>query len=224
MTFQNAIFDMDGTLFASEQYWRRAHIEAIGKVYGVIIPENEWEPLLSLWYNECNEYVLKRCGVKVDPEALREPMRAAMQKYYDSADIPRTPYSLEFIQAIRENGARIAIATSTPKYLCEGFLERMGIAPYIDGLFTTEMTSHGKASSPEVYDLALECVGGTKKNTLVFEDTLDPILTLHKASYRIVGVKNPQMARVYDKIEPLCELFLSSFKEAFDKYELQRAQ
>ena len=69
-----ALFDMDGTLVDSMQYWRGAHIEGL-TLAGYDVTDEMKEALLKVWGYENLRELLATWGIHKTVETLKEEAR-----------------------------------------------------------------------------------------------------------------------------------------------------
>ena len=83
------------------------------------------------------------------------------------------------------------VATSTDRRLAEAALRCAGIDGYFRGLITCADVGAQKEDSPAIYEGAMRRLQSSKRDTVVFEDSLAAIRTAKAAGFRVAGVYNP---------------------------------
>ena len=211
MKLKYAIFDLDGTLLDSLPIWDNLGLN-----------------------------MLRSLGYDPDP-ALGRQLKIMTMK--DGAqlckDLFQMPQSIEEIAALVEDQAQLAyrtvigtkpgvpaflerlkaagipmfIATNTRRDLVEDGLRRNGLEHYFEGILTCPEVGEGKKEGPAVYEESLRLLGGTKENTVVFEDAIHPIRTAKKAGFRVAAIYDPSSEGEHEEIRALAEVYFHSYDE-----------
>lgn len=194
MDFKYAIFDLDGTLVDSMSIWRNLEIKVFTRLVDGNIPSELKDKLFYMMWREMFPVAQEITGKTLDKKALYAEMRAIMTPKYKDGTIKLKKGVIEFLEHLKANGIKCAVATATPKEVCYPCLCVNGIDKYFDAFYTCEMVGKNKFS-PDVYDMALNALGGTKQNTMVFEDTLYCINTLKENGYRYTIISEPTQSK-----------------------------
>ena len=136
-----------------------------------------------------------------------------MIRYYYETKIPMKAGALEFIKQLKEKGIAVTVATSSDRILAEAGLSRVGILPYVDGIFTCGEAGAGKEKSPAVYLNAQEFMGTKVEETWVFEDVLHGIRTAGKAGFPTVGIYDVSSEAGREKIQKESTVYLGDLTD-----------
>lgn len=214
MNFKYAIFDMDGTLIDSMSLWRSIEIDLMQEYVGAKFEADIIKKLEILPLRQMLEYVNEQYGVYVDVSTAGDTSDERMSKNYLNGNIAVKPYVFEYLNFLKSRGIKLALATATPKWLCVPYLEKVGLIDYFDAIVTTkDDVKVGKSRGPDVYDAALNKVGGTKENTVVFEDVLVAIQTAKKAGFYTIAVEDKMQGDTRNLIKETADKFITSYKE-----------
>lgn len=214
MNFKYAIFDMDGTLIDSMYLWRTNEIslmqEYVGKKFDIKLTEK----LKILPLRQMIEYINKNFGTNIDVKTAGDASDEKMYKNYIEGKIKVKPYVFEYLLHLKSQNIKIALATATPKSLCVPFLEKVGLLEYFDVIATTkDDVNIGKSRGPDVYDFALKKLGGTKDNTVIFEDVLVAVKTAKNAGYYVISVYDEMQGNTREEIINISDKFINNYKE-----------
>ena len=102
----------------------------------------------------------------------------------------------------------------------EAALKRTGLRDYFRGFVTCEEAGAAKGDSPEVYERCLTRLRSTKKDTVVFEDSLQAIRTAKAAGFRVAGIYDPDSEEHQAEIREICDYYFRSFEELFEETRL----
>jgi HAD superfamily hydrolase (TIGR01509 family) len=105
------------------------------------------------------------------------------------------------------------IATNTRRDLVEDGLRRNGLLSYFEGIITCPEVGQGKKEGPAVYEEALRLLGGTKEDTVVFEDALHPIRTAKKAGFRVAAIYDSSSEGEHEEIKALSDYYFYHYDE-----------
>jgi len=104
------------------------------------------------------------------------PMKEYWDKYWkkvnyiiENITIPLRPGVRELLQYCKDNGIKMAVATSSTKYIAETCLGHAGILEYFDHIVSGDMVIN-KKPHPEVFLKAIEHFNIPIDEALVFED------------------------------------------------------
>ena len=184
MVLEALIFDVDGTIAETEE----AHREAFNRIF-------EQEGLDWHWDRTLYSALLHVTGGKerlrhfvrtyspseaqrfIDDDALVVAMHKRKTAIYkdliSTGGVPLRPGIARLIEQAREQGVRLAIATTTNpdplKALFEGTLGADALG-WFDAIAAGDMVQNKKPAS-DVYDLALSQLGLSGAQCLAFEDT-----------------------------------------------------
>lgn len=169
MTFQAVIFDLDGTLIASE-----AHALKIGQqvfsTHGFVLPEALFCQLIGRDFQEGREILRQSLPADLPFDRLDAEWREAARLAYEAEGIPLRPGALKLVQHLHAKGIPLAIATSSRSFAAEKKLRMTGLTPYFKAVITREDVQHPKPA-PDAYSLAASRLGHAPQSCLAFEDS-----------------------------------------------------
>ena len=143
--------------------------------------------LHAMYFEECPAYFRRKFGITdTDEEILNEFTEMAAAHYANNVE--EKPGARVLLQAMHKAGVRMCVATASGKNSVEAALERLGMAPYIEFVMTCSEAGVGK-EKPTLFDLCAARLGGTREDTVVFEDALYALRTAAEAGYRTVAVE-----------------------------------
>lgn len=201
---KNIIFDLDGTLIDSMPVWRNT-----GKRYleshNIPIPSNLLSILKKQTLPQTAEFFRKELGATQSVEEICQEVISYVSDQY-AYHIPLKPFVKDFLQAQKAKGVKMCILTASEASYIHLALERLEILPYFEFVATcTEMGA--TKDSPDVFYRMMERLGGTKEDTLIFED----------AYYAIKGAKDGGFC-VYAIADHTSETETAQIKSIADKY------
>ena len=187
---KGAIFDFDGTLVDSMFIW-----DTFGEDYlrtlGKEPKENLTKTFKTFTLEQAAEYYREHYGVALSVNKIVDDINEMV------AEIYRTKVTLkdgvrEFLEELRVQGAKMCVATVTDRPIVEDVLKKLGIRDFFTEIFTCAEVGHNK-ETPHIYRAALEVLGTSKEETVVFEDALHALMTAKNDGFPV--------AAVYDKHE-----------------------
>lgn len=206
---KGAIFDFDGTLVDSMFIW-----DTIGEDYlrslGKEPHEDLKETFLTLTLEEAAEYYRTHYGVTLFVKEIVDGVNAMVEGIYKTRVTLKHGVA-EYLRLLKENGARMCIATVTDRYLVEETLERLGILHYFSEIFTCAEVGYGK-DKPIIYRKALEHLDTAKNETYVFEDSLFALKTAKADGFTTVGVYDRHENR-QDNLKNLADYYIDDFAD-----------
>lgn len=184
------IFDLDGVLIDSEPLWRRAEIEIFATV-GLQLTEADCIRTQGLRIDEAVGFWFERApwsGPSV--EALASTIVERMAALIRSEGRPM-PGALESIEAARETGWRLGLASSSSSFLIGTVLERFGLADRFECVHSAEHEARGKPH-PDVYLSAARALGLPGADCVAVEDSAHGVASALAAGMRCIAVPAPE--------------------------------
>lgn len=163
------IFDMDGTLLDTEQYFKDAWIET-SKRWGFCDGEQFYENVAGRPVQTVKGKFTEHYNKTEDEFQAFAKQRVGMVLEMLEGNVPVKPYCFELLEFLKQNNIRMALATSTPMYITGRNMTVTGIGEYLDAVVTGEMVENGKPS-PDIFLLAAEKLGADPADCAVIEDS-----------------------------------------------------
>lgn len=216
MKITGAIFDMDGTLLNSMDYWAIAASEYL-RGLGITPFDSEdrhfLEDGMKVWY----ESAVKNHGLTASFEETGAGIYKIMDKYYAN-DVCLKDGVCEMLERLKAHGVKMCIASATDKEYVKKILTRLGIMDYFSAIFTSKEVGKGKRF-PLIYQVAMEYLGTAPETTYVFEDAHYAICTCHNNGINVVGVYDKNVYVSEDEIKSLCNYYLD--KDSKYKFDIE---
>ncbi len=189
------IFDMDGTLVDSMQYWRDLPLNLF-QTNGVPMPNNLEKLLASADLWQAAEVFAQQFIPQLTTRQIFDQLQQEMDAHY-AQDIPLLPGVRQLLKALQQNGKKMCIATMTDRPQVETMLHSQQLESIFDFLLTTPEVGSGK-NQPDIFLQACQRFGLPKQQVAVFEDSRTAAKTVLKLGMPLVFI--------YDEKSPLAEM------------------
>ena len=207
---RGAIFDLDGVLLDSMGIWKDLGARYLRSLH--IQPEPGLNEILFAMSMEQGAAYLKEHYPLPQSEAeIGEGIARMLEDYY-FYEVPAKPGAAALLNFLAERGIPMAAATSSPRTHVTRALERLGLLPYLQAVFTTGEVGVSK-HEPAIYHLAAERLGTAPEETLVFEDSLYALKTARAAGYCTVGVFDVHGEEDQAGLKAAAEVYLTALPE-----------
>lgn len=193
---QAVIFDMDGLMFDTERLLAEAVAQA-GKELGIPGIREFARRLAGVCLAEERRMFSERYGPDFPFDGLTRRKRELMDAWIRKNGVPVKPGLLELLRALKAEGYRTAVATSTAQKRAAGYLEQTGAAAYLDHAVYGDMLEKSKPD-PDIYLKTAAALGVAPEACMALEDSPVGIRSAHDAGMRTVMVP--------DLVEPDGEL------------------
>jgi HAD superfamily hydrolase (TIGR01509 family) len=212
---KTVIFDMDGLLVDSEvralKAWRevakKRGITGIDELFPKMIGMNVYTRGLLFAEVYGKDFPFTECN---------EEVRSLAHGYEAESPVPLKKGVRELLSYLRENGYRIAIASSGLLATIERRMNHHGIFEYFDVIVSGDMVTKSKPD-PEIFLLCAEKLGVSPAEITVLEDSQNGIKAAHAAGMRPVMV--PDFVAPEKEVAALAYAVCSSLFEVKEKYE-----
>lgn len=183
----HAIFDVDGTILDTTEMWNllpERYLLTCGiKVDGASLCER----MRSMSLPEAGEFLRTEFGLPYSVDEILHRVNDMTRRFYsEEAELRAGIPSLLF--ELHKRGVRMSVATAGDSELVLAAFRRHGIDGFFEGIATC--SEYGSKNSPDVYLAAAEIVGGSPRDTLVFEDSLFAARTAKAAGFFTAAVRD----------------------------------
>ena len=202
------IFDMDGTLLDSMEFWQnlgRKYLESKGKS-----PEDDLEAIIeSMTLQESASYFKTKYDLDEDVEAIIKQVLDFIEDKYLN-EIPLKKGVKKFLEKVNSQGYKMCILTTSEKSQAVGALKRTGVLDLFDEVYTDRDFNLSK-KDPQIYIKACEKMGESPSDTVVFEDALYAVESAKKTKCVVVGVYDEYSKGDWDKIISIADKAIKNF-------------
>lgn len=173
---QAVIFDVDGTLLDTERIYMEGWRQG-GALMGYPVPDTALVRTRAVSKEVAIPIYQAYCGADFPYEEIRAH-RTRIAEEIIAASTPEQlwmPGVRETLEALRQKGYRMAVATSTKLEFTLAHLKQAGLLEYFQAVVTGEMVEKGKPA-PDIFLLAAERLGCDPKECVAVGDTPADVL------------------------------------------------
>ncbi len=213
MTIKGLIFDMDGLLIDTE----RLSFEALVidcKERGHELTMEQFLSIRSLSIPKCEEKFKSYFGEDFDFKDSFEKHFQYMREHMDKYGVPMKKGADNILEFAKEQGLKLALATSTPLPIAESQLTSLGLWQYFDKVQSAADIKNGKPA-PDVYLAAAELLGLLPSECMAFEDSPNGVRSASSA-----GCKTVMVPDLSGPDEELSKLIFASVEDLDEAVEL----
>ena len=203
---RGAIFDMDGTLFDTEKYYRKAWFDAA--------PEFGEEPNIAFTEavsgtSSGEEFVriIKSFYPNIDAEAYLNRVIELVHDWSEKSLIVMEGVE-NILTFLKSNGIKMAVASSSPTELIERNLRRTNLRGYFESIVGGDQVSNGKPA-PDIFLLAAKKINLPASDCYVFEDSRNGIKAANVANCTPVLIVDQYKPE--DDIKKICSGIYDNF-------------
>ncbi|MDO4962429.1 MAG: HAD family phosphatase [Eubacteriales bacterium] len=208
--FDAVIFDLDGTLVDSMWMWTDIDIEYLSR-FGLKFEKKIQLDIAGMSIKETAAYFRDVLGVpQTDEQMVEAWISMSIEKY--KHEVALKPHAAEFLEILKKNGVRTAIASSNAIEMIEACLEANSIKDKFDSVVTSNEVKRGKPY-PDVYLYAAEKIGVPPERCLVFEDIPAGIMAAKEAGMKAVAVYDKYSEGSDREKHELADYYISDFGE-----------
>jgi sugar-phosphatase len=203
------IFDMDGLLVDSEPYWKIAEKICFGKL-GLTLTDELLRQVMGFRLTEVVEhwYNYQPWGEKNFEAVEADVLETVKQLIIENANaLPGVIQTLEFC---KNNGYKIALASSSAMSLINVVVDKLNIRHYFDLLVSAEFEPYGKPH-PSVFLTTAQKLNVLPTECLVFEDSVNGMIAAKAARMKCFVV--PELEKQEELYWQLANFKLVSLEE-----------
>ncbi len=164
-----AVFDLDGTIAATEDVWKVA-FENVARTFGpaLSVDRSAGEYAYEVWAKFLDKYPDR--GIKLTARELTDHTHAEFLKYLDGVEIAEGFWDIA-VKLQAEKGYKLALVTNTDKVVAERVLRRLELSKVFDVVVFGDDVEKRKPD-PKIYRLVLRKLGVKAAEAIAFEDSV----------------------------------------------------
>lgn len=206
---------MDGTLTDTMHIWDTA-AGAFLMMRG--IEPYDYHVFRHMGYRAGVRYMIEEYKLPLTYDEIMAELMKILEYYYVNVAQAK-PGVKDFLEAMKNKGVKMCIASATNQYLVEACLKRNGIYDYFCKVYSTVEENTTKFD-PYIFDLAKEYMGADE-NTFIFEDALYAIKTARKAGYKVIAVEDYSDEEQRDEIKELSDYYITDYSQIYNILNLR---
>ena len=152
--------------------------------------------------------ILYRGGISEDQMVLLGEEKETLYRQIYARHIEPAPGLVGFLEVLKQNGVRMAVASAAPKVNVDFVFEHIPIRDYFAAVIDADDVTRGKPD-PEIYLKAASLIRVKPQHCVVFEDSLNGIKAAKQAGAKVIGVTTTHPAEALEGID----MFIGDFTE-----------
>ena len=206
---KGAIFDFDGTLFDSMFIWNTAG-ETYLRSIGIEPREDLRKVLKTMSLLQSATYIREKYAVELTLEEIMDGINRTVEDFYFHTVQPKEGV-ITLLEQMKVKGIKMCIATATDRYQVNAALKRCGMESFFSEIFTCSDVGHGK-DEPFIFLKAMDYLGTTRKNTVVFEDAYHAAKTAKADGFVTVAVYDSHEEK-QKELQALSDFYFENYTE-----------
>lgn len=209
------IFDMDGVIFDSEQFvidiWN-----IVAEQKNLVGMEEACRECIGTNYDMTRKIMVERYGEAYDE--YRVLAREIQADYLAKNGMPQKPGVKELLQFLKDQGIKLALASSTKVDVVKSELSDAGFLDYFQVVIGGDMVSKSKPE-PDIFLKACEELGCVPTETYVIEDSYNGIRAASRAGMKPIMV--PDILQPNEEMKELAMWIFPSLMAVKKFFETQ---
>jgi HAD superfamily hydrolase (TIGR01509 family) len=187
------VFDFDGLILDTEEPVYRSWLE-VYQAHGEELPFERWVQIVGSTTTGFHpQYHLEeRLGRPLPKEVLDRRIGRRTEMILAQAVLPGV---VQHLDAARELGLKLGVASSSTHEWVEGHLARLGILDRFACVRCRDDVANAKPE-PDLYISVLECLGVPASEAIAIEDSPNGVAAAKRAGLRCVAIPNSITARL----------------------------
>ena len=215
---KTVIFDVDGTLLDSEKIYMAGWVK-VGADFGYTICKAALLETRAVSAPVAKKVFQKYCGEDFPYEQMQLARKSVVEEMF--AQTPpeqlRKPHAMETLQALREQGYILAVASTTAYEGTCNHLRHAGLLDFFSVAVGGDMVENGKPA-PDIFLKAAQLAGTEPGQCVVVGDTPADVLGATAAGIPVVLIPDMVPANEFTRSKSHCVLSdLSKVPEVIGK-------
>ena len=187
------VFDFDGLILDTEEPVYRSWLE-VYQAHGEELPFERWIQIVGSTTTGFHpqQHLEERLGRPLPKEVLDRRIGRRTEMILANAVLPGV---VRHLDAARDLGLKVGVASSSTSDWVRGHLARLGILERFECIRCRDDVEHAKPE-PDLYVAVLECLGVEAAEAIAIEDSPNGITAAKRAGMRCVAIPNSITARL----------------------------
>ena len=182
------IMDVDGVIIDTEKTNAVASIQMFRELYNIEVKPQDFVPFMGTGSVRYVQGVAEKYGIDIDVKKATRKREENFIKNLNNLQL--FPGVRNFIQVVKQNGLKIAIATSSDQSKFQAAFQRVGLVEQQFDVIVTGSEIKHKKPHPEIYFATAKKLELKPSDCLVIEDSIMGVEAAKKAGAFSVAVTN----------------------------------
>jgi len=180
------LWDMDGTLVDSEEYWLASE-QSLAQEFNGSWDVQDGLGLIGMSLYDSTKVMKAKMGLELEPEEIIERLTDDVVAQL-AVSIPWRPGAQELLRELKKRGVKTALVTMSMKRMAESVANQIPFKAF-DVIVAGDMVLKGKPD-PEPYLLAAQLLGVAPEDCVAFEDSHTGLTSAEAAGTKAIGITN----------------------------------
>lgn len=217
---EGVIFDMDGTMFGTEQVSTAAWLAA-GRQLDIEITEDVIDSFRGRGPAMIKNIFQKTYGAEADYERLKDLRNKLYIQNLERDGVPIKEGLLELLEYLKSENVPMAVATSTSEVRARKVLKLAGVYEYFTGFVFGDTLTVSKPE-PDIFLEAARIIGRSPRECLVLEDSTAGVQAGKAAGGYIIHI--PDMIKVPEEVKEGITAEFKNLNQVVDWLKENRTQ
>lgn len=209
------IFDMDGVIFDSERAVFNEWVE-LAQRYNIPDIEVPYMKCIGVNAQRTREIFYEHYGDKYDYDAFAKETSRGFHSKYDGGKLPIKTGAVSLLKYLKENGVKVAIASSTRVNAVTEEITDAGLMEYFQVIIGGDMIEKSKPA-PDIFLAAASSLGVEPKDAYVIEDSFNGIRAAKNAG--MIPVMVPDMLQPDEEIRKKAAFIFEDLNKVREFFE-----
>jgi HAD superfamily hydrolase (TIGR01509 family) len=181
------VFDFGGLILDTEEPVYRSWLE-VYQAHGEELPFERWVQIVGSTTTGFHpqHHLEERLGRPLPKEVLDRRIGRRTEMILANAVLPGV---LQHLDAARELGLKLGVASSSTRDWVAGHLARLGVLDRFECVRCRDDVAHAKPE-PDLYLAVLDCLGVQASEAIAIEDSPNGVVAAKRAGMRCVAIPN----------------------------------
>lgn len=203
---KTVIFDVDGTLLDSEKIYMAGWVK-VGADFGYTICKAALLETRAVSAPVAKKVFQKYCGEDFPYEQMQLARKSVVEEMFAQTppELLRKPHAREVLQALKEAGYTLAVASTTAYDRTCAHLRHAELYGLLDAVVGGDMVENGKPA-PDIFLKAMDLVGAEPGQCVMVGDTPADVLGATAAGIPVILIPDMVPANAVTKEKSHCIL------------------
>ncbi|RUT79340.1 hexitol phosphatase HxpB [Ancylomarina longa] len=183
------IFDMDGLLINSENFWQESECKIFNSI-GISTSEEMFEPFMGKKIDEVVDimWTKHKWNSPSKTEVVGAIVENVIQLVIEKGEA--LPGVVETLNALKETSFKVALASSSKMKIINAVLEKLMLRDYFEVVHSAEFETYGKPH-PQIFISTAQMLDVNPSECIVFEDSLNGVIAALAANMKCIAIPEP---------------------------------